>query len=114
MLPPVRARDRRILRFWRDLFTSKSGAICIVGDICHLPSSPKGAIKIDEICCDQGVAVGKVVLALKQLGLCRGDIQEVGRSLRATLPRGLQSGLIFRDGAGDVRAWKEVDDDLTH
>jgi hypothetical protein len=114
MLPPNRARDRRILRVWRDLFTFKSGAICIVGDICDLPSSPEGAIKIDEICCDQGVAVGKVVLALKQLGLCRGDIQEVGRSLRVTLPCGLQSGLIFRDGAGDVRAWKEVDDALTH
>ena len=40
-------------------------AICTIGDICDLPSSPEGAIKIDQIRCDLRVAVGKVVLALK-------------------------------------------------
>src|SRR3984885_9003969 len=73
-------------------------------DVCEFPASAESAINVDEICCDLRVAVGKVVLALQQLGLCRGDIQEVGRTLRVTLPCGLQSGLIFRDGAGDVDA----------
>src|SRR6202166_2192813 len=88
---------------WCSNFLSRR-AIYPMGDICELPPSPEGAIKIDEICRDLRVAVGKVVLALKQLGLCRGDIQEVGRTLRVTLPGGLQSGLIFRDEAGDVDA----------
>jgi hypothetical protein len=57
-----------------------------MGDICDLPSSPESAIEIDEICRDLRVAVGKVIFALQQLGLCRGDIQEVGRTLRVTLP----------------------------
>jgi len=39
------------------------------GDICDLPSSPEGAIKIDEIYRDLRVAVGKIVFALQQLGL---------------------------------------------
>src|SRR5271154_5606299 len=71
-------------------------------DIYDFPTSPEGAIKIDQICCDLRVAVGKIILALKQLGLRRGDIQEVRGSLRVTLPCGLQSGLIFRNGAGVV------------
>jgi hypothetical protein len=49
-------------------------AICTICDICDLPSSPKGAIKIDEICRDLGIAVGKIIFALQQLGLCRDDI----------------------------------------
>jgi hypothetical protein len=61
-------------------------AIYPMGDICDLPSSPESAIEIDEICRDLRVAVGKVIFALQQLGLCRGDIQEVGRTLRVTLP----------------------------
>jgi len=77
-------------------------AICTIGDICDLPSSPEGAIKIDEICRDLRVAVGKIIFALQQLGLCRDDIQEVDRTLRVTLPGGLQSGLIFRDGPGNI------------
>jgi len=74
------------------------------GDICDLPSSPEGAIKVDEIRRDLRVAVGKIIFALQQLGLCRDDIQEVDRTLRVTLPGGLQSGLIFSDGPGDVAA----------
>jgi hypothetical protein len=49
-------------------------AICTIGDICDFPSSPKGAIKIDEICRDLRVTVGKIIFALQQLGLCRDDI----------------------------------------
>jgi hypothetical protein len=49
-------------------------AICTIGDICDLPSSPEGAIKIDEVCRDLRVAVGKIIFALEQLGLCRDDI----------------------------------------
>jgi hypothetical protein len=49
-------------------------AICTIGDICDLPSSPEGAIKIDEVCRDLRVAVGKIIFALQQLGLCRDDI----------------------------------------
>src|SRR6202040_2957452 len=77
-------------------------AICTIGDIREVPSSPEGAIKIDEICRNQRVAVGKIIFALQQLGLCRDDIQEIDRTLRVTLPGGLQSGLIFSDGPGDI------------
>src|SRR3984893_14127707 len=77
-------------------------AICTIDDICGLPSSAEGAIEIDEICRDLRVAVGKIIFALQQLGLCRDDIQEVDRTLRVTLPGGLQGGLIFSDGPGDI------------
>src|SRR5882757_4512269 len=79
-------------------------ALCTIGDICDLPSSPEGAIKIDKICRDLRVAVGEVIFALQQLRLCRDDIQEVDRTLRVTLPGGLQSGLVFSDGPGDIGA----------
>src|SRR5260370_35797692 len=75
-----------------------------IGGICDLPASPEGAIKIDEICRDLRVAVGKIILALQQLGLCRDDIQEVDRTLRVTLPGASQRGLIFSDGPGDIAA----------
>ena len=75
---------------------------CTIDDICDLPPSPEGAIKIDEVCRDLRVAVGKIIFALQQLGLCRNDIQEVDRTLRVTLPGGSQSGLIFSDGPGDI------------
>src|ERR1700722_8364431 len=91
----------RMSRIFRNLWQR---AIWTIGAICELPTSPESAIKIDEICRDLRIALGKVIFALQQLGLCRGDIQEVGRTLRVTLPGGLQSGLIFRDGAGDVDA----------
>jgi hypothetical protein len=78
--------------------------ICAMGHVRDLPASAERAIHIDEVCRDLRVAVGKVIFALQQLGLCRVDIQEVGRALRVTLPGGLQSGLVFRDGAGDVDA----------
>jgi hypothetical protein len=58
---------------WCSKFLSRR-AICQMGDICDLPSSPEGTIKIDEICRDLRIAVGKVVFALQQLGLCRGDV----------------------------------------
>jgi hypothetical protein len=71
------------------------------GEICDLPSSPERAIKIDEVCRDFRVAVGKIIFALQQLGLRRDDIQEVDCALRVTLPGGLQSGPIFGDGPVD-------------
>jgi hypothetical protein len=37
---------------------------------------PERAIKIDEIRRDLRVAVGKIIFALEQLGLCRDDIQD--------------------------------------
>src|SRR3979411_1683066 len=86
---------------WRCNVLSRRG-ICTIGGICNLPASPEGAIKIDEIGRDLGVAVGKIIFALQQLGLCRDDIQEVDRTLRVTLPRSLQSSLIFSDGSGNV------------
>src|ERR1700687_110366 len=79
-------------------------ASCTIGDIRDLPSSPEGAIEIDEICRDPRVAIRKIIFALQQLGLCRDDIQEVDRTLRVTLPGGLQRGLIFRDGPGNMAA----------
>ena len=48
---------------------------CTKSDICDLPSSER-AIKIDEIRRDLRVAVGKIIFALEQLGLCRDDIQD--------------------------------------
>src|SRR3977135_1338025 len=77
-------------------------AICTIGDICDLPSSSQGAIKIDEMCRELGVDVSKIIFALQQLGLCRDDVEEVDRTLRVTLPRSLQSSLIFSDGSGNV------------
>ena len=50
-----------------------------MGEVRDLPTSAESAIKIDEICRDLRVAFGKIIFALQQLGLCRGDIQEVGR-----------------------------------
>src|ERR1700716_1345980 len=79
---------------------------CTKSDICDLPSSPERAIKIDEIRRDLRLAVGKIIFALEQLGLCRDDIQEVDRTLRITLPGGLQGRPIFADGAGDMAAPK--------
>src|ERR1700688_3249762 len=76
--------------------------ISTIGGICDLPASPEGPIKIDEIRRDLRVAVGKVILALQQLGLCRDDIQEVDRTLRVTLSGGSQRGLIFSDRPGDI------------
>ena len=70
--------------------------------IRDLPSSAEGAIEIDEICRNLRVAVGKIIFALQQLGLCRDDVQEVDRTLRVTLPGGLQSGPTFSDGPGDI------------
>jgi hypothetical protein len=77
-------------------------AICIIGHICDLPSSAEGPIKIDEICRGLRIAVGKIIFALQQLGLCRDDIQEVDRTLLVTLPGGSQSGLIFGDRPGNI------------
>ena len=74
-----------------------SRAICIKPEIRDLPSSTEGAIKVDEICRYLGVAVGKIIFALQQLGLCRDDIQEIDRTFRVTLSGGLQRGLIFGD-----------------
>src|SRR6266403_1503168 len=71
-------------------------------DIRDFPSSAEGAIEIDEIRRDLRVAVGKIIFALQQLGLCRDDIQEVDRTLLITLPGGLQSCLIFSDGPGNI------------
>src|SRR5260370_30400078 len=76
--------------------------ICAIGDIRHLPSSAEGAVKIEEAGRDLRVAAGEIIFALQQLGLCGDDIQEVDRTLRVTLPGGLQSGLIFSDGPGDI------------
>jgi len=45
-------------------------------DIRDFPSSAEGAIEIDEIRRDLRVAVGKIIFALEQLGLCRDDIQD--------------------------------------
>jgi hypothetical protein len=56
--------------------------------VCNLPSSAEGSIQIDEVCRDLRVAVGQIIFALQQLGLCRDDIQEVDRPLRVTLPGG--------------------------
>src|SRR5260370_14756678 len=86
---------------WCSNLLSRRG-IRTIDDICYLPSSPEGAIEIDEICRDLRVAVGKIIFALQQLCLCGDDIQEVDRTLRVTLPGGLQSGLIFSDGPGDI------------
>src|ERR1700690_3828998 len=97
----IKLEASRMSGIFRNL---RQHAIWTIGAICELPTSAESAIKIDEIGRDLRVAVGKVIFALQQLGLCRGDIQEVGRTLRVTLPGGLQSGLIFRDGAGDVDA----------
>jgi len=58
---------------WRSDLLSRR-AIYIIGHICDLPSSAEGPIKIDEICRDLRVAIGKIIFALQQLGLCRGDI----------------------------------------
>src|SRR6202048_889925 len=77
-------------------------AIRTIDDIHDLPSSTEGAIKVDEIGRDLGVAVGKIVFALQQLGLCRDDIEEVDRTLLITLPGDAQRVLIFSDGAGDI------------
>src|ERR1700758_1515827 len=77
-------------------------AIRTMDDIRDLPSSTEGAIKTDENCRDQRVAVGKIIFALQQLGLCRDDIQEVDRTLGVTLPGGLQSVPIFSDGPGNI------------
>src|SRR6266404_405133 len=79
-------------------------AICTIGDICDFPSSPKRAIKIDEIYRDLRVTVGKIIFALQQLGLCREDIEEVDRTLLITLPGDLQRRVIFSDGPGDMAA----------
>jgi len=76
--------DSRTSRPFRNLLQQR--AISTIADICEFPTSPESAIKIDEICRDLRVAVGKVVLALKQLGLCRGDIQEVGCACRKLTP----------------------------
>ena len=69
-------------------------AVGVTGDIQDLPSSPKGAIKIDKICRDPRLAIGKIIFALQQSGLCRDDIQEVDRTLRVTLPGGRH--VVFR------------------
>ena len=53
---------------------------CTKNDICDLPSSPERAIKIDEIRRELRVAVGKIIFALEQLGLCRDDIQDRTRT----------------------------------
>lgn len=76
-------------------------AVC---GIDNLPSSAKGSIEIDEARRDLRVAVGQIIFALQQLSLGGEHIQKVDRPLRVTLPRGLQGGLIFSDGAGDVGA----------
>ena|SRR5216684_2996921 len=70
---------------WRSDLLSRR-AIYIIGHICDLPSSAEGPIKIDEIRRDLRVAIGKIIFALQQLGLCRGDIEEVDRPLRVMLP----------------------------
>src|SRR5258708_27491603 len=80
------------------------GAPSASKDIRDFPSSAEGAIEIDEIRRDLRVTVGKIIFALQQLSLCRDNIQEVDRTLLITLPGGLQSGLIFSDGPGDVAA----------
>src|ERR1700675_2780138 len=86
---------------WRSNVLSPRG-LRTIGGLCTLTTSPAGAIKIDEGCRDLRVAVGKIIFALQQLGLCRDDIQEVDRALRVTLPGGLQRGLIFSDRPGDI------------
>ena len=52
------------------------GKVDVPADKLWGPSSPEGAIKIDEIRRDLRVAVGKIIFALEQLSLCRDDIQD--------------------------------------
>jgi len=73
-----------------------------MGEVRDLPTSAESAIKIDETCRDLRVAFGKIIFTLQQLGLCRGDIQEVSGAVRVSLPCGFQSGLILRSGTRNI------------
>jgi hypothetical protein len=56
-------------------------------DVRELPFASEGAIKIDQIYRNLGVAVGKVIFALQQLDLRRDDIQDRASAGRPTALR---------------------------
>src|ERR1700751_3350132 len=70
----------------------------------ELPSSAEGPIKTDETGRDCCIVVGKINIALEQVGLCRDYVQELDRPLLVALLGCLQRVSIFSDGLRPISA----------